>query len=228
MKRAFFGVFLCLFLLSGAAVFAQENENLIDAFLGFQYNIDIKTVDSENTIFLIPSLALGARQYLIGGGGIYLGYIVTMSIGSISEMEWAGITVKAADADTLMNIGALIGVSLRSDIGYSGFGFVIDAGFVVNADIASFKYTDSADSSHIWDFTTYNYGIGLNGALQARVPLIESALLFELGANFSYCFTSETRAQYTVDGTKTDYDYGSNDDVSRMRIAPYVVIGLSF
>lgn len=273
--KIIFASMLTLFFLTSATVFAQDNNsNAVEAYLGFQYNIDIQ--DNETT--LIPSLSFGARGYFMEvTPGIQLGWASFASVGFISEMAWAGQRITTDDpgytmvggipvangfqADRMFNVGLFVGVSLRGDIAEAGagaLGFVADLGIVGNADMATFETVRRFDvyqpppvagvyppptfwAREVWtyDLMDFNLGVGLNAALQYRIPIMDTrSVIFEVGANFSICFIS----QISLTATETEYDRNGNEirrasltlsapaerEGLRTRIAPYLLIGFRF
>jgi len=238
MKKLLVSV-LVLFVLCGATVFAQESDDSfvdvsdvppIESYLGFAFAIDIglpKEGDTETRN--VPSILLGARQYFMDLNGMEAGYSVFLSAGFIPEMDWAGMKIKSSDADLMMNFGALVGGSIRGDIGDSGLGFVADLGFAFNMDMARWTtdwYTPFIGAGYmergVVDLMSTTYGVGLNAALQYRMAMDASALIFEVGVNFAYNFLSDV----TIEG-RTEYNDGDPDWVW-VRIAPYLAVGWKF
>ena len=271
MKKAIIGA-LVLMLLAGAAVFAQSsdsdfvdvNDNPVEAYLGFQWNIDLQNrnfIDlddgkkgNKQVTTNIPSINLGARQYFGSfDSGMELGYAFFINYGFISEMDFGGYKITKDDVDYLMNVGLLAAVSLRGDIGAGGLGFVADFGFAANADIGSWDVvwawhpgqtvaglTQPGSKKDVWNYQVmdFYFGVGLNAALQYRMPLADtSSLIFEAGLNFSLGFINSlsitgTEKEYDVDGKEIKSESmtieSTPDPSLRTRIGPYFTIGWKF
>ena len=251
MKKILAGV-VVLFLLSGAAVFAYDSDESggTEVYFGFQFNIDLQ--DGNTT--QIPSFNLGARGYFADvGPGMQLGYSVFANLGFISEMDFGGLKITSDMVNNLTNVGVLLAVSLRGDIA-NGLGFVADFGFAGNADIGSWDviqtwFPDSTIAGitvpgtpqliYNYQIMDFYFGLGLNAALQYRLPVGggTSALVFEAGANFAFCFFNEI----SLTGTERELNISGEEirtasitltaptrDAARMRIGPYILIGWRF
>jgi len=248
MKKLLVSV-LVLFVLCGATVFAQESDDSfvdtsdtppIETYLGFTFGIDIwMPKDHDTETRNVPSVLLGARQYFMDLDGLQAGYSVFLSAGFISEMDMGDWKLKSSDADLMMNFGALVGGSLRGDIGGGGLGFVADLGFAFNMDMLRFNtpwyyYTATEMMRGVYDITNTSYGVGLNAALQYRMGMDASALIIEVGVNYSFCFVSQWSEEYYVefDGNtpKVTFakDTGKVEDMTIMRVSPYLAVGWKF
>jgi hypothetical protein len=245
MKKSF--LFLAVLMLIGSLSFAQMSDDdfedisglgPVESYLGFQFNIDM----SDGNKAYIPSFVLGARQYFMPvTETIELGYVAFITGGLITEMGFGKQTIKSEDADYMYNFGVLVGASIRGDIA-SGLGFVADFGLAGIIDYANFQYS-------FWslfglptkyprievDLMNINIGVGLNAGLQYRLPMLDgaSALIFEIGGNFSFCFYQNQSAElYWVEEGKAREKWaaaqGKPESASTIRIAPYLLFGWKF
>jgi len=250
MKKNFAGALIVMFLLAGATAFAQSSDSdfvdasdtpPIETFLGFQFNIDLQKVTDWDTgdditgNMMIPSINLGARSYFMEAGdtGLQLGAVVMLNVGFISQTMdgW-----KPTKSNYMLNMGGLIGGTLRAHFGDSGLAFVADLGFLLNMDMNSYERYSWYYGTVTQEYTETNYGVGITPALQYHMPLVDKMnLIFELGVNVGVGFL--TMAKTTLKNSNGDelystalenmnkdpYNYGL-----RFRVGPYLNVGVNF
>ena len=253
MKKKLTGALvLIMFLLAGTTAFAQSSDSdfvdtsegvPVETFLGFQFNMDFQnctdyyTVDDITGKMFIPSINLGARGYFMEPGdlGIQIGAVVMLNVGFINQTmdNWKPT---GKNYQYMLNMGGLIGGTLRAHLGSSGLAFVADIGLSINMDLVSYDH-------YIWyyyewgtrEYSETSFGVGLTPALQYHLPLVDKMnLIFEFGVNFDVGFftmgkqavkraNGDDYYSYSGSMNKDPYNYGP-----RIRIGPYLNVGVNF
>ena len=257
MRKVLTGALVLMFLLAGTTVFAQSSDSdyvdasggvPVETFLGFQFNIDLQktlkynpdtgnyTNETVNGSMMIPSINLGARGYFAepGDTGLQLGVVIMLNYGFVSK-TMDGWT--PTNYDYMMNMGGLIGGTLRTHIGDTGLAFVADLGVILNMDLVSYAwyyyYTSAPSITYkgTREYSEMNIGVGVTPALQYHLPLIDKMnLIFEVGANLSVGFVTMSNVKKLL---ANGDEYSSDSRVMteygpRVRIGPYLNVGVNF
>ena len=161
------------------------------------------------------------------------------------------VTINSSDSTYINNTSLLASLSFRHTLS-PGFGIIVDAGLAFNIDFAKwenrFRYTNTHPMNNFGvlihevdyvtsyiDFSTVNFGIGVNGGVQYRFGQ-SAQILLEAGINLSYYFlrysTFET-GWYKNNNRNDTYNVnsgsGDSEGFSSLKLGlPYIMIGLSF
>ncbi|MCL2244361.1 MAG: hypothetical protein FWC03_07820 [Treponema sp.] len=253
MKKFFTGALVLMFILAGTTAFAQSsdsdyvdvNEGVpVETFVGFQFNMDFQKVNNWDTKaemngkMLIPSINIGARGYLAepGDTGIQIGVVIMLNYGFVNQ-TMDGWKPSGSNYNYMMNMGGLLGGTLRAHIGDSGLAFVADAGILLNMDMASYDwwyyYTSNPSLTYKGkrEYSEMNFGIGITPALQYHLPLVgKMNLIFEFGANLGLGFIAiQNETKYMTNGDEYSSNSGLMSDYGpRIRIGPYLNVGVNF
>ena len=255
MKKIIF-IFVTIFLITGTATFAQENEfnRTANIFAGFMWNFtytpptitesfgvsggseqpsyNYSSTDADSGWSGGPALAVIGREYLLPiGSNLKLGYSFLMRMSFLSEMDWEspdGSVKKLTNENAyILDLGTMLGASLQGSISGS-VGFVLDFGIAANWRSAVFPkaYWSLLYGYFDLEYTIFDLGLGLNGGIQVDI----SKVVLEAGVNMGLSFFRDNSWNIHQTDNFLNMNTRTSDRSSEgaiiFRINPYILIGV--
>ena len=236
-------MFIVLFLLGGAAAFAQEGGDnntggvadpypwyyKVEVSVGFQMGFAM----TDDTDWITrPTIVLGFRHYLRPVfRSLILGYSLFGTLSFPGEREWKSpdgqfIRIARGDLDSLLGFGGFLGGSLQGRM-FGPIGLVLDAGLTGNVESGRGDYSWSSQyQGNNIGYNTYDLGLGLNGGMFVDF----GSFSIELGANLGYSILRwDVYNLYASESSSNKLDTdGSTSASNIIRAAPYIMIGFKW